>query len=180
MSSNPVTAPGKGVGPQAFLRACAQFATGVAITTVLDSSGAPHGMTVNSFTSVSLDPPLVLVCIDHKARILDHFLTSQAFAINILRESQQDLSIQFARPGEDRFGAVEWFAGETGVPLLPDALATLECAVFQRVQSGDHTIMIGEVVSAIRHEGLPLLYFSSAYQRLDPPAPSNTEDPDSR
>jgi len=167
MSSNPVTVHRKGVGPQAFLRACAQFATGVAITTVLDSSGAPHGMTVNSFTSVSLQPPLVLVCIDHKAGILDHFLKTEFFAINILRETQQTLSMRFARPGEDRFGSVEWYAGDTGVPLIPGALATLECSVFQRLDSGDHTVVIGEVVNAIRHEGRPLLYFSSAYQCLE-------------
>jgi len=175
MSSNPVTAPPKavdpGVGPQAFLRACAQFSTGVAIATVLDSAGAPHGMTINSFTSVSLEPPLVLICIDHKARILDQLLTSNFFAINILRDTQQDLSERFARPGEDRFGAVQWYPGETGMPLIPDALATLECAVFQRIPAGDHTILIGEVVSAVRHEGSPLLFFSSSYQALAPQKP---------
>jgi flavin reductase (DIM6/NTAB) family NADH-FMN oxidoreductase RutF len=166
MSSNPVTTPRKGVGPQVFLRACAQFATGIAVTTVLDYSGAPVGMTVNSFTSVSLTPPLVLVCIDHKARILDSLRMSEFFAINILREDQQSLSMRFARPVEDRFDAVEWFPGETGMPLIPGALATMECTVFQRVEAGDHTIVIGEVVSAIRHEGRPLLYFSSSYQIL--------------
>jgi flavin reductase (DIM6/NTAB) family NADH-FMN oxidoreductase RutF len=175
MSSNPVTVPRKGVGPEAFLRACAQFSTGVAITTVLDTSGAPHGMTVNSFTSVSLDPPLVLVCIDHKARILDHFLKSEFFAINILRENQESLSMRFARPCEDRFGAVEWYPGDTGAPLIPNALATLECTVFQRFDSGDHTVVIGEVVSAIRHEGRPLLYFSSSYCCLERPAPDELD-----
>jgi flavin reductase (DIM6/NTAB) family NADH-FMN oxidoreductase RutF len=169
MSSNPSTVPGKGVGPQAFLRACAQFCTGIAIATVLDSSGSPHGMTVNSFTSVSLDPPLVLVCIDHKAGILEFFLKSEFFAINILRETQQALSMRFARAGEDRFGSVEWYPGETGMPLIPGALATLECAVFQRLAAGDHTVLIGEVFHAIRHEGRPLLYFSSAYRNLDQP-----------
>jgi flavin reductase (DIM6/NTAB) family NADH-FMN oxidoreductase RutF len=167
MSSNPVTVSRKAVSPAAFLRACAQFSTGVAIITVLDAEGAPHGMTVNSFTSVSLDPPLVLVCIDHKAGILEHLMQSEFFAINILRESQQALSMRFARPGEDRFGAVEWYPGETRMPLIPDSLAFLECTVFQRVQSGDHTILIGEVVSATRHEGRPLLYFSSGYRTLD-------------
>jgi flavin reductase (DIM6/NTAB) family NADH-FMN oxidoreductase RutF len=179
MSSNPVTVPRKGVGPQAFLRACAQFTTGVAITTVLDSAGAPHGMTVNSFTSVSLEPPLVLVCIDHKARILEHLERTEFFAINILRENQQPLSRCFARPGEDRFGTVEWYPGETGVPLIPNALATLECAVFQRLKSGDHTIIIGEVVSAIRHEGRPLLYFSSGYRTLENPQ-SKPAEPEER
>jgi flavin reductase (DIM6/NTAB) family NADH-FMN oxidoreductase RutF len=167
MSSNRVTAPGKGVGPQAFLRACAQFATGVAITTVLDSTGAPHGMTVNSFTSVSLQPPLVLVCIDHKARILEHLASSELFAINILRENQQALSRRFSTPDDDRFGSVEWVPGDTSMPLIPGALATLECVVVERLKSGDHTILVGEVVSAVRHEGRPLLYFSSAYTRLD-------------
>jgi flavin reductase (DIM6/NTAB) family NADH-FMN oxidoreductase RutF len=127
-------------------------------------------MTVNSFTSVSLEPPLVLVCIDHKARILEHFLKSEFFAINILRENQQPLSTHFARPAEDRFGSVEWYPGDTGMPLIPEALATLECTVFQRLESGDHTIIVGEVVSAIRHEGRPLLYFSSSYQNLEVPA----------
>ena len=167
MSSNPVTVPRKGVGPEAFLRACAQFCTGVAITTVLDSTGSPHGMTVNSFTSVSLQPPLVLVCIDRKARILAHLLQSEFFAINILRENQQSLSMRFARPGEDRFGTVEWYPGDTGMPLIPGALATLECTAFQQIESGDHTILIGEVVAAIRHEGRPLLYFSSSYRSLE-------------
>jgi flavin reductase (DIM6/NTAB) family NADH-FMN oxidoreductase RutF len=167
MSSNPVTVSRKGVGPQAFLRACAQFTTGVAIITVLDPDGAPHGMTVNSFTSVSLEPPLVLVCIDHKAGILEYFVKSESFAINILRETQQSLSMRFARPGEDRFGSVKWYAGDAGMPLIPDALAFLECAVFQRLESGDHTVLIGEVVSATRHEGRPLLYFSSNYRRLE-------------
>jgi flavin reductase (DIM6/NTAB) family NADH-FMN oxidoreductase RutF len=179
MSSNPATVPPKafgqgprqGVSPQAFLRACAQFSTGVAIATVLDTSGTPHGMTINSFTSVSLEPPLVLICIDHKARILGHFLTSELFAINILRENQQALSERFATPADDRFGAVEWVPGETGMPLIPGALATLECAVFQRDQAGDHTVLIGEVVSAVRHDGRPLLYFSSAYHSLERDTP---------
>jgi flavin reductase (DIM6/NTAB) family NADH-FMN oxidoreductase RutF len=166
MSSNPVTTPGKGVGPHVFLRTCAQYATGVAITTVLDPAGAPHGMTVNSFTSVSLEPPLVLICIDRKARILERFLKSEFFGINILREDQQALSQRFAQEHEDRFGPVEWYPGETGMPLIPGALATLECSVFQRLESGDHTILIGEVVSAIRYEGRPLLYFSSSYRSL--------------
>ncbi len=170
MSSNPVTVPTKGVSPQAFLRACAQFATGVAIVSVLDSSGTPHGMTVNSFTSVSLEPPLILVCIDHKARILETLQESELFAINILRETQEFLSQRFARPGEDRFGTVEWYPGETRAPLIPGALATMECAIAQRVDAGDHTILIGEVVNAIRHEGRPLIYFSSSYQVLESPA----------
>ena len=125
-------------------------------------------MTVNSFTSVSLEPPLVLVCIGCKARVLEYFCESKFFAINILRDNQQTLSMRFARPGEDRFDNVDWYAGETGMPLISGALATMECTVFQRFESGDHTVLIGEVVSAIRHEGRPLLYFSSGYRNLNP------------
>jgi flavin reductase (DIM6/NTAB) family NADH-FMN oxidoreductase RutF len=172
MSSNPVTAPQKGVGPEAFLRACAQFATGVAVVSVLDAAHLPHGMTVNSFTSVSLDPPLVLVCIDRKARIREHLLSSNYFAINILRDNQQALSKHFARPAEDRFGSVEWYPGKTSMPLLPGVLASLECATTDRIPVGDHTLLIGEVVAAERHEGRPLLYFSSSYQNLERPAES--------
>ena len=173
MSSNPLPTLAKGVVAQAFLRACAQFATGVAIATVADAAGSPHGMTINSFTSVSLEPPLVLICIDHKARILDHFLSADFFAINILRDSQQELSERFARPGEDRFDALGWYPGETRAPLIPDALAIFECAVFERRKAGDHTIVIGEVVQAVRREGRPLVYFSSSYQTL---LPSNPND----
>lgn len=135
---------------------------------LLDSAGQPQGMTANSFTSVSLEPPLILVCIDHKARLMEHVDGSAAFAVNILRESQQELSTHFARPGENRFEATEWYAGESGMPLIPGALATLECRMVQRIAAGDHTILLGEVVSAIRHEGRPLVYFNSSYQQLGP------------
>ena len=167
MSSNPVTEFPKGVGPETFLRACAQFATGVGVVSVLDASGAPHGMTVNSFTSVSLDPPLVLVCIDHKARIQEHVIAGKYLAINILRENQEALSSHFARPADDRFGTVEWYPGETGMPLLTGVLATMECAVTERIPAGDHTIVVGQVLAAVRHEGRPLVYFSSSYRNLD-------------
>jgi flavin reductase (DIM6/NTAB) family NADH-FMN oxidoreductase RutF len=167
MSSNPVTVPRKGVGPETFLRACAQFTTGVAITTVLDQSAAPHGLTVNSFTSVSLEPPLVLVSIDRKTRIIEHFAKSDYFAINILRENQQELSMRFARPLDDRFDTVEWYPGESGMPLIAGSLAMIECAIERRIDAGDHVILIGEVISAVRHEGRPLLYFGSSYRRID-------------
>lgn len=167
MSSNPVTVPRKGVGPDTFLRACGQFTTGVAITTVLDASGTPHGMTVNSFTSVSLEPPLVLVCIDRKTRIIEHFAQSDFFAINILRDNQQELSMRFARPVDNRFDAVEWYAGESGMPLIAGSLAMIECAVERRIDAGDHVILIGEVIGAVRHEGRPLLYYGSSYRRID-------------
>jgi len=123
-------------------------------------------MTANSFTSVSLAPPLVLVCVDHRARILEHFRKSPHFGINVLSASQRSLSDQFASRGYDRFEGVEWSPGETGVPLLADVLATLECACVNIITAGDHDILIGEVLHSTCREGEPLLFFASQYRSL--------------
>ena len=149
-----------------FRRVCSKYATGITILTILDSRGDPHGMTVNSFTSVSLTPPLVLVCLDRQAAILCHFACGTRFAINVLHEEQKDLSTAFARTGRDRFEGVEWRPGETGAPVLPQVLATLECEVTQMVEAGDHFVVIGEALHASWREGQPLIYFNSGYQAL--------------
>jgi len=152
---------------QLFRRVCGKFATGITILTLCDAAGAPHGMTVNSFTSVSLDPPLILVCIDLKARLLNQFITGARFAVNILHEEQKDLSATFARDC-DRFEAVDWDTGKSGAPIFPGVLATLECAVTQIVQAGDHVVVVGNVSHATWREGLPLIYFNSSYRALRP------------
>ncbi|MBZ5592106.1 MAG: flavin reductase family protein [Acidobacteriia bacterium] len=157
----------KSLSKTEFCRACAKFPTGVTIVTVLDAEGSPHGMTASSFTSVSLDPPLVLVCVDHGASVLAHLRRAQHIGINILSESQQDLSAHFARRGHDRFDGVEWRAGHGGVPLLPGALAWFECSIHRMVDAGDHTILITEVLDAEYGGGRPLVYFSSGYHKLD-------------
>jgi flavin reductase (DIM6/NTAB) family NADH-FMN oxidoreductase RutF len=157
---------GFGVTPDEFRRACGRFATGVTIATVLDASGTPHGLTVSSFTSVSLEPPLVLICLGHAVTIIDSFRAASHFGINVLSAAQQDLSDRFARKGHDRFNGIPWTPGETGVPLLPGVLAAIECAVEQRVTSGDHDILIGRMVRAQVAEGEPLLYFASRYRAL--------------
>ncbi len=150
-----------------FRRVCSKYATGITILTVLDARGAPQGMTVNSFTSVSLSPPLVLVCIDRQTSILGHFDMGTRFAINVLHESQKELSSCFARSGRDRFEGVDWSPGVTGAPLFPDMLATLECAVTQMIEAGDHVVVIGEALHATwRDDGQPLIYFNSSYQAL--------------
>jgi flavin reductase (DIM6/NTAB) family NADH-FMN oxidoreductase RutF len=154
------------VDTAAFRRACSRFPTGIAVATVIGTDGAPHGLTVNSFTSVSLSPPLVLICVDHSSVVLAHFRASDSFGVNILREDQRDVSARFARKGHDRFGGVKWIAGKIGVPLLPDALAQLECKVTQTVEAGDHTILIGRVARAESHDGRPLVYFNSSYREL--------------
>jgi flavin reductase (DIM6/NTAB) family NADH-FMN oxidoreductase RutF len=149
-----------------FRRVCSKYATGVTVLTVLDSSGAPHGMTVNSFTSVSLSPPLILVCLDRQTSILGHFFPGTRFAVNVLHEEQKELSTCFARSSHDRFEGVAWNPGETGVPVLPEVLATLECVVTQIVEAGDHVVVIGETLHATWREGQPLIYFNSSYQTL--------------
>jgi len=149
-----------------FRRVCSKYATGITIVTVLDSRGAPHGLTVNSFTSVSLSPPLVLFCLDRQTAILTHFRLDTRFAINVLEEEQKDISSCFARSGHDRFEGVAWRPGETGAPVLPEVLATLECGVTQMVEAGDHIIVIGEAIHATWRDGQPLIYFNSSYQSL--------------
>ena len=150
----------------AFRRACATFSTGVTIVTVLDADRKPHGMTASSFTSVSLDPPLVLVCVDHRASVLAHLRRAKHVGINILSENQQHLSAHFARPGQDRFSGVEWDAGHGGVPLIPGALAWFECSIHRMVDAGDHTILIADVFDAKCTDGRPLVYFGSGYHKL--------------
>jgi flavin reductase (DIM6/NTAB) family NADH-FMN oxidoreductase RutF len=149
-----------------FRRACSRFATGITVVTVIDAEGMPHGMTVNSFTAVSLDPPLVLICIDNRAAIQPLLLSAQAFAVNVLSEDQQQLSEKFSRPGEDRFGAVDWFPGDSGVPILPGVLAAYECSIVNLVDAGDHKVLIAEVRHLQCCDGQPLLYYNSAYRVL--------------
>jgi flavin reductase (DIM6/NTAB) family NADH-FMN oxidoreductase RutF len=150
-----------------FCRACAKFPTGVTIVTALDTEGSPHGMTASSFTSVSLDPPLVLVCVDHRAKALGHFCRSKHLGINILSEGQHHLSVHFARAGRDRFDGVDWTTGLHGVPLIPGVLASLECAMERMVDAGDHAILIAEVLHTEHRDGRPLVYFGSGYHKLD-------------
>jgi flavin reductase (DIM6/NTAB) family NADH-FMN oxidoreductase RutF len=167
MSSKYARRPPARVGKEHFCRTCARFPTGVTILTVLDSKGAPHGMTASSFTSVSLDPPLVLVCVDHRATVMEHLRECEYFGINILSEGQHELSTRFARRGEDRFEGVPWNAGHQGVPLIPNVLASFECGFDQLVDAGDHAILLGEVLHAEHRDGRPLVYFGSGYHKLD-------------
>ena len=154
------------VASDEFRRACGRFATGITIASVLDAGGAPHGLTVNSFASVSLDPPLILICLGHDVSVIDHFRAASNFGINVLTESQRDLSERFARKGQGRFDGLEWHAGTTGVPLLAGVLAALECRTSHRFTAGDHDIFVGEMVAARVADGEPLIYFASQYRGL--------------
>jgi flavin reductase (DIM6/NTAB) family NADH-FMN oxidoreductase RutF len=123
------------------------FATGVAVATTLDSKGIPKGFTANSFTSVSLDPPLVLVCVDKAASCYSAFAAASHFGINILCDEQQHVSQAFASKSVDKFAGMPWVSGITGSPIFPDSTAWLDCELHDRVEAGDHLIVIGKVVS---------------------------------
>ena len=153
-------------GPDRFRRACALWATGISVITFNDAAGVPHGMTVNSFTSVSLDPPLILVCIDHRATILPHLTAAQPFAVNVLAEEQAEISSRFAGKVEDRFENLDWNAGQFGSPILAGSLSVFQCSVVQSIAAGDHQIVIAQVQSVDFNEGRPLLYFASGYQTI--------------
>ena len=143
------------------------FATGVTVVTTLDEEGQPVGLTANSFTSVSLDPPLLLVCIAKSAGSLNAMEAAENFAVNVLHIGQQPTSNLFAKSGEDRFAATPWRRGHNGAPLLSGALAHFECRRHALHEGGDHVILVGEVVRA-RFEPRrdPLLYFRGKYRRL--------------
>src|SRR5215470_8514237 len=110
------------VSSEEFRRACGRFATGVAIASVMDQADTPHGLTVSSFASVSLEPPLILICLGHAVTNIEEFRRSRYFSLNFLREDQAHLSNHFARKGHDRFTGVAWSSGDTGAPLIQDAL----------------------------------------------------------
>ncbi|HZH27176.1 MAG TPA: flavin reductase family protein [Azospirillaceae bacterium] len=152
-----------------FRDALGFFATGIAVVTTTDGTGAPIGLTVNSFTSVSLDPPLVLFCIDRGTQCLEAFAQTGRFAVNILEEGQRAISARFASPVADRFDRVEYTPGLGGCPLLAGCLSTLECELRAVHDGGDHVILVGEVVRlAHAGGGRPLLYFRGAYAELGP------------
>jgi flavin reductase (DIM6/NTAB) family NADH-FMN oxidoreductase RutF len=149
-----------------FRRTLGRFATGVTIVTTCDAQGQPQGITVNSFTSVSLDPPLVLFCIGKSSQSLEPFLACNAFTINILAADQEGLSSRFASKQANRFEGTGWSEGANGTPRLPDTLAALECMAVQRIESGDHFILVGQVTLAEYRDAEPLLYFASRYRQL--------------
>lgn len=154
------------VSPELFRRACALFPTGVAVLTTRGPDDTPHGLTVNAFCSLSLNPPLVLVAIDRICSILETFEKTGHFAINFLTVEQRNLSIRFSEVPEGRFSGVSWSAGSEGVPLIDGTLGSIECRTKDVIDAGDHRALIGEVVAASIAEGDPLVFFRSAYANL--------------
>ena len=166
MSSKSADASPPSIASDGFRRACGRFATGVTIASVIDRHGTPHGLTVSSFAAVSLEPPLVLICLGQQVTVIDAFRASERFGISVLGEEQRELSERFARKGHDRFTGISWHCGAHGAPLIDGALANMECEVHQRVTAGDHDIFVGRMLQAEVREGAPLIHFASRYRAL--------------
>ncbi len=147
-----------------FRQAMGDFATGVTVVTTLDARHRPYGVTVNSFTSVSAEPQLVLVCIDETRSGLDFFLESRRFGVNILGKGQEETSDFFSQTGSDR-ASFPYRLQEDGLPMIPDSLAWIQCELVESILAGDHRILLGRVITLerLRPEAAPLVFFRGAY-----------------
>lgn len=154
------------VDPAQFRELCGRFATGVVIITATSREGTPGGMTANSFTSVSLEPPLVSINVEHAADFHPTIAAAEGFAINVLSQDQEALSRRFASPGPDRFAGVGYRRTDRGMVALAGVIAVIECEVAHRFSAGDHTIVVGRVVGGEVRDGRPLLYFRGGYHTL--------------
>jgi flavin reductase (DIM6/NTAB) family NADH-FMN oxidoreductase RutF len=159
-----------GVTQAEFRKAMGSFATGVTVITV-DCEGEVHGMTANAFTSVSLDPLLVLVCVDHGARTHAHLHARKRFGVNVLAEDQRAISEYYADPSPthehaEREAGARFDRTQHGTPVLHGALAYLECRLHTAQDAGDHTIFIAEVEDVVMRQGDPLMYFRGEYRNI--------------
>jgi flavin reductase (DIM6/NTAB) family NADH-FMN oxidoreductase RutF len=155
------------VTQERYRAALGSFASGVTVVTTKDAKGTLLGITVSAFCSVSLEPPMVLICIEKTAGSHYAFEESNVFVVNVLRESESAMSERFASLQEDKFVGLSFKPGIDGVPILDDALAVLECRVKFSYHGGDHSIFVGEVENVKVDNGKPLLYFRSHYGRFE-------------
>ena len=149
-----------------FRSALSRFASGVTVVTTKDAAGKRFGITVSAFCSVSLDPPLVLICIEKTTGSHHAFEQSGRFTVNILASNEPHVSDHFASLIEDKFAGIEHAVDEHGVPILQGSLATLQCRLFKTLDGGDHSIFIGEVEHVIVHDADPLVYFKGSYHTV--------------
>lgn len=151
-----------------FRQCLGKFATGVTVVTCSDVDGNPCGITANSFSSVSLDPPLVLWNISKVSNSLDAYMSAEHFAINVLSAQQQELSVHFSRSDHTMFNGVDYTLSADGAPLLPDTIATLHCRTHQIHDCGDHFVVIGEVTDHQLTDADPLLFYDGTYRTFQP------------
>lgn len=151
---------------QEFRNALATFASGVTVVTAAAPDGKLYGLTVSAFCSVSLEPPLVLICIEKTARCHEAFKDSERLVVNVLAEDQRQVSERFATQMEDKFEGIEYSLNENGTPILEGAATVLECGVMESLDGGDHTIFILEVEDTQVGISRPLLYYGGNYRTL--------------
>jgi|SRR5437588_9336466 len=149
-----------------FRAALGRFVSGVTVITTLSEDGQPAGITVSAFASLSLEPCLVLACIDKRASVHESLCEGKHFAVNILAEEQEHVSRRFASKDQDRFDGIGYSEGAGGAPLLDAALAYIECRVVHTYPGGDHTIVVGDVESVRIAEHKPLAYYRGGYSQL--------------
>lgn len=155
------------VSQEEFRAALGRFASGVTVVTTVDKEGRWHGITVSAFCSVSLEPPLILICIDKTTGSHPAFEIDGAFVVNVLREDQARLSNHFASPAADKFDQIEYTKSDGGIPVLENALVNLECRLVYAHEGGDHTIFVGQIEKSKVADGKPLVYFYGDYRKLD-------------
>lgn len=149
-----------------FRRALGHFAAGVTVVTSKFDDATRAGITVTAFSSLSLDPPLVLVCIDRRARIHDRLQIGGNFAVNMMSQEQEFVSRRFASSEPDPFREIGYRDGLLGAPVIEGAIAAVECRIVERLPGGDHTILVGQVEATHFAEGKPLVYFRGGYAQL--------------
>lgn len=153
----------------AFREAMARFASGVTVVTTRDASGKPVGFTASAFASLSLRPPLVAVCLDRRADSYLVFKDATHLAISMLAKGQDDIARRFATHGADKFSGGPTVEGEaTSLPLVPGAIAQLECRMHAQLDGGDHVILVGEVLRAVSFDAEPLVHYQRTYGRFEP------------
>ena len=153
--------------PTTFRSVLGRVASGVSVITTVTADGRDHGMTATALCSLSLDPPLILICVDRAATIHPHLAPAAKFAVSLLAREQEPLSRRFAETRDDRFDGVAYTRALTGCALVTDALAHLECTMWAQYAGGDHTIFVGHVVRAVARDAAPLLYYRGGYAALD-------------
>jgi flavin reductase ActVB len=152
-----------------FRDALGHFPSGVCVVTTVDAGGRSWGFTASAFSSLSLDPPLILVCLDHKADSHDAFSQAGTFAVSILAAHQMRIAARFATKGMEKFEGQAILKGpDLNLPLIPEAVVHLECGMHQTIPVGDHTILVGNVVGATVNEGEPLVYHARRYGIMHP------------
>ena len=161
-----IRVPPMAISQEEFRYTLSHFASGVTIVTTREADGRPTGLTAAAFTSVSLDPPLVLVCVDRSSNSYPALMAHGRFAVHVLTTEQEALSRRFATKEDNKFVDVPLTSGKLDLPILDRALVVLECRTVSTYEGGDHTIFIGEVEAAHTGQGSPLLYYCGRYNRL--------------